>query len=192
MEKKEAMKVSPPWITWKREIEEMFKDDPEIRITYDYDTYTIKMYVDNEEKADALGKLLPSSRTFGAVVAKLNVIHANQPEVQKIELFSKAFERNPAFVGIFSAGGLASDTFHYVAFKNKVVQFFNDNLSDPHGYVSTLYQEIAKDLFEDRDGIFFCTYPPDDEMGVKEEIEQENIVKKVQRTTQVARENVLN
>ena len=31
----------------------------------------------------------------------------------------------------------------YVIFKNCVVQFFNDNLNDAHGLISTLYQNIA-------------------------------------------------
>ena len=46
---------------------------------------------------------------------------------------------------------------NYVVFENKVVQFFNDDLSDIHGNKSTLYQEIAKDIFGDCDNIYFCT-----------------------------------
>ena len=37
----------------------------------------------------------------------------------------------------------------YVIFKNCVVQFFNDNLNDAHGVISTLYQDIAAELFAD-------------------------------------------
>lgn len=52
--------------------------------------------------------------------------------------------------------------FTYVVFKNCVVQFFNDNLNDPHGIVSTLYQDIAAEIFADMPfpqdgGICFCT-----------------------------------
>jgi hypothetical protein len=39
----------------------------------------------------------------------------------------------------------------YVVFKNCVVQFFNDNLNDCHGIISTLYQDIAAEIFEDAD-----------------------------------------
>jgi len=45
----------------------------------------------------------------------------------------------------------------YVVFRNEVVQFFNDEMGDPNGLKSTLYQDIAKDVFADKDGIFFCT-----------------------------------
>lgn len=51
--------------------------------------------------------------------------------------------------------------FTYVVFKNCVVQFFNDNLNDPHGVVSTLYENIADEIFKDiqfpNDGVAFCT-----------------------------------
>jgi hypothetical protein len=50
----------------------------------------------------------------------------------------------------------------YVVFKNRVVQFFNDNLNDPHGVISTLYQDIADEIFADmpyqaHGGIAYCT-----------------------------------
>ena len=45
----------------------------------------------------------------------------------------------------------------YVVFKKEVVQYFNDSLGDIHGVCSTLMQDIAKDIFEDTEGVYFCT-----------------------------------
>ena len=45
----------------------------------------------------------------------------------------------------------------YVVFKNRVVQFFNDNLNDIYGNISTLYQEIASDVFKEISGVNYCT-----------------------------------
>ena len=47
----------------------------------------------------------------------------------------------------------------YVVFKNCVVQFFNDNLNDCHGVISTLYQDIAADVLtgEGAQGVYFNT-----------------------------------
>ena len=47
----------------------------------------------------------------------------------------------------------------YVVFKNCVVQFFNDNLNDCHGLISTLYQDIAAEIFEDANlnGVYYNT-----------------------------------
>ena len=72
-------------------------------------------------------------------------------------MFRKAFEGNPAFSYAVTVGGISSNDFNYVVFKNKVVQYWNDNLGDINGNESTLYQEIAKDIFEDCTGIYFCT-----------------------------------
>ena len=57
-------------------------------------------------------------------------------------------------------GVIASGSFCVLCdcvFAKEVVQYWNDSLSDPYGKVSTLYQDIAKDIFEDTDGVMFCT-----------------------------------
>ena len=154
------MKLSAPWITFYHEMEAMFGEDPEISVELDdsdEDEMIIKLYVDNPAKAEALEQLLPMEKKFGNVSVYLEIIPANEEE-SKIRLFQKAFENNPVFKFTYSVpniGGLYPA--NYVVFENKVVQFFNDELNDIHGNKSTLYQEIAKDIFEDHEGIYFCT-----------------------------------
>ena len=150
------MKLAPPWITFENEIEAMFGSDPEIEIEYDDDAKTIKLYVDNPTKAEALEQLLPMEKEFGNVSVFIEVIPCND-ESSKIALFQKAFENNPVFKFTYTAANPMAFQANYVVFENKVVQFFNDDLSDIHGNKSTLYQEIAKDIFEDCDNIYFCT-----------------------------------
>lgn len=148
--------LSAPWVLFYREIEALFKEDPAVRVEYDEANQTIRLYVEGEEKADALAQLLPTVRTFGDVVVKVVVIPANLKGPSKLQLFQKAFEGNPALA--FIQGG-SSGVFdlNYVVFKSKVVQFKSDDIGDVNGLTSTLYQNIAKDLFEDVRGIFFCT-----------------------------------
>ena len=148
--------LSAPWVLFYREIEALFKEDPAVRVEYDEANQTIRLYVEGEEKADALAQLLPTVRTFGNVVVKVAVIPANLKGPSKLLLFQKAFEGNPALA--FIQGG-SSGVFdlNYVVFKSKVVQFKSDDIGDVNGLTSTLYQDIAKDLFEDVPGIFFCT-----------------------------------
>ena len=66
-------------------------------------------------------------------------------------MFEAAFDGNPAFA--YCVAPKQEDywylDFVYVVFKNCVVQFFNDNLNDAHGLISTLYQDIAEELFRD-------------------------------------------
>ena len=148
--------LSAPWVTFYREIGALLGDDPEITLSLDDANNNIKVYVDNPDKAEALQALLPSERTFGNVTVTITIIPANNLAESRASLFRRAFEGNPAFAYEQSSEkGLYS--FSYIVFKNKVVQFFNDNLQDVNGNCSTLYQEIAKNVFGEQEGIFFCT-----------------------------------
>lgn len=147
--------ISSPWVTFYREIEALFGSDPEIKIVFDEDKNEIKLYVDNHRKADALTQLLPSKREFGNVTLLIDVVPPNVDSYDIQSLYEAAFENNPAFAYVEHVDGLF--TMDYVVFKNKVVQYFNDDMSDVHGNCSTLYQEIAKNVLETVPGVFFCT-----------------------------------
>ena len=146
--------LSSPWVIFYREIEALFKDDPAISVDYDEDTKTIKLYVEGAEKADALAQLLPTERKFGNITVKIDVIPSNLGEPSKLQLFQKAFDGNPALSYIHESVGVFD--FDYVVFKAKVVQYLSDNTGDVNRLTSTLYQDIAKDVFEDTQGVFFC------------------------------------
>lgn len=86
---------------------------------------------------------------------RITVIPAND-NISKTDLFKAAFAGNPAVSYIESVDAYGQN-FNYVVFEKEVVQYFNDNMGDLHGVESTLYQDIAKEVFEDYSGIFFCT-----------------------------------
>ena len=155
MEEKKA-KLSPPWITFMSEVKALFEHDPEIKIMTDEDNYTLKLFVDNTDKAMALSKLLPEKKEYGNVVLKIEVVPANKDEYSVCELFTKAFAGNPTLSyaeSYDSPFGVVS----YAVFQKKVVQFYNDQMDDINGNRSTLFQDIAKDVFGDTHGIYFCT-----------------------------------
>lgn len=150
--------MSPPWFSFFREIEAMFKNDPEITIRYVADPIAVKIYVDNPAKADALEKLLPKSRDFGGTTIYIDVVPSNTGAKEtKAALFRTAFEGNPAFSQMIDIGDVFTNPIHYCVFKKEVVQYWDDNLGDPHGNISTLYQNIAYDIFKDTEGVIFCT-----------------------------------
>ena len=134
----------------------MFGLDPEINVTISEDDYTVTLHVDNAEKAEAIAQLLPAERAFGNVTVKTKVVPANRLGASRLSLFQKAFEGNPAFAYTKSFEGQPYG-FCYVVFANKVVQYFLDNLQDVNGNRSTLYEEIARDLFGEDGEVFFCT-----------------------------------
>ena len=153
--------LSAPWVIFYREVEALFSEDHEVRVIYDEMENEIKLYVDNATKANALSVLLPGEKVFGNVTLKISVVPANLTGKlnPKISLFEAAFENNKAlsYIHTIDDCGFLTNSITYVVFKNKVVQFFMDDLGDINGNCSTLYQTIAKDIFGEQDGIFFCT-----------------------------------
>lgn len=150
-----------PWVEEYRRIEALFSEDPEVKVIFDEDECKVKIYVESERKAEALTKILPTSKTYGNVTLTIDIIPANTENESLISIYKKAFEGNGAVSFIETVDGPITNTINFVCFKNKVVQYFNDDLGDPHGLCSTLYQDIAKNLFEVKEGIFFCTDRPE-------------------------------
>ena len=146
------------WVQYFRKLEAFFAEDPGVKVLLDNKNAAIKLMVEDGTKAVALEALLPDEMTFGNVTVKVIVVPAN-PKLAtgKIDLVAEAFEGNGAVVGIYSVDRIFSNTMNYVVFKPKVVQYFNDDLSDAHGIRSTLYQDLAKELFGEDGGVFFCT-----------------------------------
>lgn len=153
----ETLKLSAPWVIYFRELKALFGDDPAINVTYDEDNMIIKLFVVGASKADAIAQLLPTEKTFGNVTVKIAVIPANALGESKMTLFQKAFDGNPAVSYLQSIPGLYNNELHYVVFEPEVVQYYNDSLGDINCIESTLYQDIAKRVFGEQDGIFFCT-----------------------------------
>ena len=153
------LKLSAPWQIFYKELDVMFKKDSEVHIVCDPDNYTIDMYVENEAKAEALGKILPISKNFGNIDVTINVIPANKCNARRSKgsLIEDAFYDNPVVDKIVTLDGIMSNPITFVIFTKEVVQYWNDNLFDANGVCSTLYQEIAKNIFEDIDGVYFCT-----------------------------------
>lgn len=155
--------LSSPWITLYREIKAIFSEDPDIEVEYDEDRMEINLFVNNQDKAKAICTILPTYRSFGNITVFINVIPSNDEEdgsyvlrEEKVTFrtFERAFDGNPAFAYLYRADKLP---INYIVFKNCVVQYFNDALNDAYGICSTLYQEIAKDIFGQHEGIYFCT-----------------------------------
>lgn len=155
------LKLSPPWVTYFDELDSLFGPDPDIKLYFDEDdeeALVIKMYVDGFKKYEALSALLPQTKTFGNVTVEIKLIPANS-DTSSASLIKNAFEGNPIVNSIETSTNPVYKGVTYVEFEKVVVQYFNDDIGDPHGMKSTLYQEVAKDVFSDAklDGVYFCT-----------------------------------
>lgn len=152
------LKLSSPWMNYYHEISAFFRNDPDVRIVYDEEENEIKVYVSDNKKAVALSELLPTEKVYGNVILKVTVVLPNSySRIPADQLFDVALKGNTALSFIKTVQGVLSNNLTYVVFKKEVVQYFNDNLGDIYGNCSTLYQEIAKDIFNAIDGVYYCT-----------------------------------
>ena len=152
----ENVKLSSPWQTYVNELKAMFGEDPDITIRFNDDEKIVSLYVAKPPKAEALEKLLKHEVTFGNVTLSVNVIPPNENEIDILDTFEDAFSGNPALSFVIPIESpLGSHRF--VVFENKVVQFFNDQLDDMNGNKSTLYQDIARNIFDEKLAVNYCT-----------------------------------
>ena len=68
-----------------------------------------------------------------------------------------AFDGNEIIDDVVQDTGLTRDM-NYVVFRKEVAQYYNDNIQSVDGFSSTLYEDIAREIFKDAPaGTFFCT-----------------------------------
>lgn len=159
------LKISPPWITYIHKVQALFDGDPQIacNVSMESSYPSITLSCNNGDKVTALCQILPSEVKFGNVTLIITVdgVPSNRVFKSKKELFETAFEKNPVFAYAVAPEeeGYYWFSMTYVVFKNCVVQFFNDNLNDCHGVLSTLYQDIAEEVLTGSsvDGVYFNT-----------------------------------
>ena len=158
--------LSAPWYNFYREVNELFKKDKQVHVVFDDEHFELNIYVENADKAAALEYLLGSERIYGEITLYIKVIPANNNLTRSYKLrnntdlptfYRNAFKGNEIVEFIEDVSTLYSNDMCFVVFKKEVVQYFTDDLGDYYGQRSTLWQDIAKDVFEKQDGIFFCT-----------------------------------
>ena len=151
-------RLSPPWEEFYNEMETLFAGDPGVRVVkeYDEDSKKIKVYCDDKEQEKALIALLPNKKTFGNITVEITVVPSNEEEETYADLFRTAFKNNKAFAFAYATTGAFAFPATYIAYAPEVVQYFSDSMDDVNGYTSTLYENIARDIFE-IPGVYHCT-----------------------------------
>ena len=147
--------LSSPWMIYYKQLEAFFKKDPEIEMSFNNVDCVITIRVQSTGKAEALEKLLPAEKVFGNVTVRTKIIPGNAGD-DKLSLLSRVLDGNPIVEEIVTTDifGMKAS---YVVFNREVVQYRNDDLSDLHGLCSTLYQDLAKEIFGEEAGVFYCT-----------------------------------
>lgn len=158
--RKNNVDLSAPWIAYYEKLCLLFKKDPEVSVVFKQDEdgdKKIEIYVSNNRKAEAISKILPCYISFGNVIVPIIVLPSNDEDEDWIYNFMDAFDGNEIIDDIAQDMGLTRDM-NYVIFKKEVAQYYNDNIQSVDGFSSTLYEDIAREIFKDAPaGTFFCT-----------------------------------
>ncbi len=152
----ENVGLASPWMTFAREVHEFFRRDPEVEVDFDNDGPELTIRVANASKADALSRLIPAEKTFGNVIMRVTVVPANEDD-SKEALFRRAFAGNDAVEDFVTLQDMFGSEITYIEFIPMVVHYYNDNIGDLNGYNHTLYETIAKELFETDASVRLCT-----------------------------------
>lgn len=151
------MKLSPPWVTYANEVKELFAADPDVHVVFDCDDMDLKLFVDDDSKAEALTELLPEEKDFGGAKLKISVVPANANDKPSVmSLLRKAFAGNPAVRNFYECQ-TPFGQINYVVFAPEIVQFWNDDMSDINGNKTMLLKDVAEDVIGETSGVNFCT-----------------------------------
>lgn len=163
------LKYIAPWSDFTLMTEAMFKGDPDVHVEFDCPKRMLKLYVKGDAKTDAISKIMAKEKRIGNIVIKVQVVPANGTKrgkakknaanPDKLEVFKTALEGNSAFSQAVVKKTDFGIPMNYVVFVPKVVQFYNDERSDINGNLNTLYQTVAREIFDEdfSDDINFCT-----------------------------------
>lgn len=161
-------KLSAPWVRHYRELCALFAKDPDVSVVYNEMDNEVVLYVVDERKAEALTQIVLPIKEFGNVTLHIYVRPANgaenMPVPQNVDAYNDAFDGNYAVNSVQVVEEFGGE-FTYVVFAREVVQYFNDDIGDIHGVCSTLYENIARDVLNCEDGVFFCTNISDPSLG---------------------------
>ena len=157
------LKLSAPWCTYYKMISCLFAEDPEVDVRFHEDLSTIVVLVKNVRKADALTQLLPNEKTFGNVTVNISIetIRTEKDKATEFtsleDILTTAFDKNTAVSDIKFVEDIFGGNWAYVMFKPVVIQFFNDDITHPNGCMTTIYQDMAREVFISSYGVFCCT-----------------------------------
>ena len=154
-ESKQNFNLISPWLDLYRKMECLFGEDPAIRLELNEETYTIKLYVEDETKANALAKLLPMHKQLGNIVVNICVVYPNE-DTNHTRLFMDAFDGNPILEDVVSGDTPMTEDLAFVIFKPEIVQYHNDNIFSVNRMKTTVYEDLARDIFE-LPGVYYNT-----------------------------------
>lgn len=153
-----------PWDTYVSSVRALFGGDEAVNVVFDRPAKTLTLYVAGDEKCNAIDKLMPDVKDFGGFVMKIRVVPANGKlaDENPVATIEAAFKGNPAISRVVCLSNVFTRPIVYVEFENRVVQYWDDDLSSLEGLRSTLFETLAEEVLdpEATDGCVWSTARP--------------------------------
>jgi len=154
--------VSPKY-HFANQVRELFKRDPEIKMSFNEMKCILDMEVDNEIKCLAIRRLLPEKRTFvdGDITINVKLRHDRfgGPTFLKDTVY-EAFKGNPLFDYQYwwADPEATNNPFSWVVMKPEVIAYPESDLHQIYGSTIALPEDLATAvLIDSTDNIFYCT-----------------------------------
>jgi hypothetical protein len=148
------MQLSPPWWTFHGLVAAALGADHEVKVstlTQHGSTYSMQVTATNPAKAQALAAVLVQNQQFGNITVQVTVqgqhtsAETGLTPTQLAEQLNTAFKGNPYFIRteVRPLWPGRPNAVVFPIFAAKVIQFFNDDLSDYYNN----YNAVAADVF---------------------------------------------
>ena len=160
------LELQSPWQTYYNKVRALLGNDTDLTISAmeksgEYE-YFFRVDSTNTEKINSLNTVFKTVIPMGNITLKIGfgVVDINDVAENDIkptaEDFKIAFTDNPLvedYHDIEAFGGHHV----YIEFKKKVIQFYNDDITDFYGNFNGLAEDIAREVTNNVAGIFYCT-----------------------------------
>ncbi len=145
----DIINLSSPWIRYAQRVEALFWQDEDVSVAYDDTDTSLNVYVNGDDKAEAIAALLPDQKEYGNVTLSVNVIPSNDKPTEA-DLFRRAFAGNAALVDVAEGYGPTGDI-TYALFAPETVQVKEDDVSQFYGLATMTVAQLAESVLESKD-----------------------------------------
>ncbi len=163
MKKAEIAKLQPPWYTYHKKVQALFKNDEKVNVRELADlgdgNYSFMILVSDKAKAEAIKAIVNDKVEMGNITVTVTILGPDKDGINDvaadISAYETAFSGNSIFSNVASitVGGAAFD---YCIFSCDIVQFWNDDMSDYYGNYNGLAEDIAREVLKETE-VLFCT-----------------------------------
>ena len=159
------LKIEAPWYTYEKMVKALFEKDPDVTVNDLIESdrpdfsYLLMITVKKHDKYLALDRVIKKTKVFGNIKVGVMLFDTenDNSESDRIELYKTIFDGNSSVRSVEEVVDFAGTHLGYVCFEPEVIQFHDDDISDIDGKWNGLAQDIAKEVFEDAFGVYYCT-----------------------------------